>query len=263
MFCDTITVRKRARSSLSDSRSDVQSDAQSIDQVKGQSLTVIKNINGPGLDETRYNRLRKLLGGQPKYIYREFQVDSDGLSYMTAFSIGREICDILRRFYQFCYRNVVTDAFAGAGGNTIVFASYFSRVNAVELEQKRSQLLLNNVDLFRQDNVMIHVGYYQKFMYSLKQDIIYFDPPWGNDYKSPTSDKLRIKIEDPDNGYIELEELIILVAPYASVIVVKLPISYDTEYFTSRIKTIGAITNSILFGRPNSSIFKFIDVDRN
>jgi predicted RNA methylase len=79
----------------------------------------------------------------------------------------------------------VTDAFGNMGGMTIALAMKMSNVNTCEIVPTHCKMLKNNVDQYGlSEKVTIHCGDYMKVMKDLKQDAIFFDPPWGGtDYK--------------------------------------------------------------------------------
>ena len=80
---------------------------------------------------------------------------------------------------------IITDATAGIGGNTISFANNFFKVNAIEINKKRFDFLKNNINVYNFNNVEIINNDYIKIMKTLKQDIVFIDPPWGGrNYKN-------------------------------------------------------------------------------
>jgi predicted RNA methylase len=75
---------------------------------------------------------------------------------------------------------IVTDATSCVGGNTWAFATLFKHVNAVELEKIHSDMLKHNMSLLKlNDKITIYNTNYLDIFSSLKQDIIFLDPPWG------------------------------------------------------------------------------------
>lgn len=74
---------------------------------------------------------------------------------------------------------VVTDGTAGIGGNSIAFAMMFKKVNAIEIDNVQYNALVNNVDVYRLNNVDTYIGNCLKIIPLLEQHIIFLDPPWG------------------------------------------------------------------------------------
>jgi predicted RNA methylase len=75
---------------------------------------------------------------------------------------------------------VVTDAMANCGGSTIMFALHFRKTNAVEIVPLHYDILRNNLTQYNLLNrVNTICSDYMDVMFSLKQDVVFFDPPWG------------------------------------------------------------------------------------
>jgi predicted RNA methylase len=83
---------------------------------------------------------------------------------------------------------VITDGCACVGGNVISFAcsGRFSKVNAVEFDGKRCDMLKHNVSVIEGRKVSpppaptsVMSGSCLDRMHELHQDIVFLDPPWG------------------------------------------------------------------------------------
>ena len=90
----------------------------------------------------------------------------------------------------------ITDATANVGGNTINFSKYFKRVNTIEIDPTTFDILKHNcTDVYKRRNISFYLGDCTKVIPKLKQDIIFFDPPWsGLMYKA--YDKLDLSLGD-------------------------------------------------------------------
>ena len=83
--------------------------------------------------------------------------------------------------------NVVLDAFCGAGGNSIQFASYFSRVIACDIDFTKLQCAQNNANVYSvEDKITFLMQDFFKLHETLKIeenklkiDLIFLSPPWG------------------------------------------------------------------------------------
>jgi len=75
----------------------------------------------------------------------------------------------------------ITDATANAGGNIINFGLNNMKVNAIEYSFNEFERLKNNVEQYNLPNVVVFNDDSLKLIYTkkVKQDIVYFDPPWG------------------------------------------------------------------------------------
>jgi 16S rRNA G966 N2-methylase RsmD len=118
---------------------------------------------------------------------------------------------------------IVTDAMACIGGDTLSFSKEFKSVNAIELDKTRFEYLKHNMNLFDCTNITFYNDDYLKLINTIKQDVIYIDPPWGGpDYK--TKKNIKIKIGDK-----KLEEICdeIIEKKLCKLLVLKLPYNYD------------------------------------
>lgn len=124
---------------------------------------------------------------------------------------------------------VITDATGGVGGNTISFGKKFKKVNTVEINKNRVYLLNINVSLHSLKNVDIYNSNYINIFNKLSQNIVFIDAPWGGrNYKSKNNVKLTLsnmRIEDICN---ELKNV--------KLIVLKVPLNFDFNYFLKNIK---------------------------
>jgi predicted RNA methylase len=74
---------------------------------------------------------------------------------------------------------VITDATACIGGNTIYFEKDFKIVIAIEKDPDIFKILLHNTSKSVKYNCS-----YNDIMYTIQQDLIFIDPPWGgSNYK--------------------------------------------------------------------------------
>jgi 16S rRNA G966 N2-methylase RsmD len=127
---------------------------------------------------------------------------------------------------------IITDATAGVGGNTISFAENFKLVNSIELDSIRFEYLKNNLSIYNKRNVKLYNSDFLQIISLLKQDVVFIDPPWGGkDYKSKGEIILNV-------SNISLEKICnnILYNNYAKMVVLKLPINYNTKYLNKNIE---------------------------
>jgi len=128
---------------------------------------------------------------------------------------------------------VITDATAGVGGNVLSFSHYFNYVHAIEIDQLRVNYLINNLSIYKRSNVCVYNNDMLKIIFTLKQDVIFIDPPWGGkDYKMKTNIRLQI-------SNIDIEQIcnMIMDNKCTKLIVIKLPLNYDMEYLKNMINS--------------------------
>lgn len=116
----------------------------------------------------------------------------------------------------------ITDATANMGGMSMIFSKYFN-VNAIEIIPFHCNILTNNMKHFpNKYPYKIYCYDYLDIMMDLKQDIIFFDPPFGGkDYKKEKNLDLyldNINIVDIVNTLFKYKK--------TQIIVLRLPINY-------------------------------------
>jgi predicted RNA methylase len=124
----------------------------------------------------------------------------------------------------------ITDATAGVGGNVLSFCKYGINVNAVELDTERFEYLKHNVSKYEY-NVNLYNNNYLDIYETIKQDIIFIDPPWGGpEYKK--SDEIILSLND-----ISLEDICnnIFIKKLAKLTVLKLPYNYNLNHMKNKI----------------------------
>ncbi len=202
-------------------------------------------------------RMSDLLDDMPDEIKQQFKYDDYSLWSFTHLAIGDEICCELLKLDGISAQSTVTDAMSSIGGNTIAFARAFAYVNAVEIDDDRRDKLEHNLEICGIENVKIYASYYQCLMKTLKQDIIFIDPPWGIDYRNQSTVRLFIDGPFDDVAPIELESFINEL-PEHKYCVVKLPFNYDLEHMKRRVQ--GKIVRVLEYPRPNTCIVVIIEL---
>jgi len=77
----------------------------------------------------------------------------------------------------------LTDLTGNVGGDTILFALNFDRVDSIELSKENFDALKHNVREYKLKNVSLYNGDSTK-IFRWQTDILYVDAPWGGpDYK--------------------------------------------------------------------------------
>ena len=107
------------------------------------------------------------------------------LTNIAEYSVSRPnsaqfVTDIINSYYTDLSKLTITDATANVGGNSINFARHFKKVNSVEIVPIHCEFLKNNLKQYKLiKNVNVICNDYMNVYKELKQDIVYFDPPWG------------------------------------------------------------------------------------
>lgn len=144
------------------------------------------------------------------------------INVYTTKSQALQINKIIKTFCD--YDSTITDATAGIGGNSIHFIKNFKRVNLIEKDKDTFRILCENTNI----PSFTYNCSYNWIKYMLKQDIIYFDPPWGgNNYKNKKKIDLYL-----DN--INILEIIDQVYNYTKIIAMKVPNNFNISKIDSK-----------------------------
>ena len=119
----------------------------------------------------------------------------------------------------------ITDGSANVGGNTINFATNFKKVHSIELDSNTCSALKNNVDVYNLKNVEVHCDDFLNTYPKLKQDAVFFDPPWGGKgYKFKHSVDLYLSGKNISHVTKDL-------AKYTKLILIKVPHNFNLVDF--------------------------------
>jgi len=168
------------------------------------------------------NKIQKIF---PKInnLNNELKYDDEGLWSITQPSEANIISILIQS--DIGYNSKILDATAGIGGNTISFANYFKNVTAIEIHKSRFEILTNNVNAYKINNVELINDSCLNHLNG-NYDGIFFDPPWGGPkYKHATDIKIKL-------GDLTLEEIINKIKENNNkLIFLKLPSNYDLNEF--------------------------------
>jgi predicted RNA methylase len=124
----------------------------------------------------------------------------------------------------------ITDATACCGGNSLSFSSFFKKVNSVEIDKERFNILKHNLEnTLNTKNVDFYCGDYTKIYKEISEDVIFIDPPWGGpDYR-------KEKYIDCFLSNISLAKICINLSKIKEgelkFIFLKLPFNFDVDSF--------------------------------
>lgn len=165
--------------------------------------------------------LKKIFPYTHDITFENLQFDSIGLYSITLPAEATIITEIIETYSGL--EATITDCTAGLGGNTLSFATKFSYVNAIEIDNDRFPILTNNIAEYKYNNITLFKGSCLSILPNITQDIIFVDPPWGGpSYKE--SKNLEIYLDN-----IEISELVTLFLNHCKILALKLPLSYDTS----------------------------------
>ena len=161
--------------------------------------------------------------------YTNLLLDEVGYYSATSEKIAKIITKLINKYVD--KKSIITDGTAGVGGNTISFAKFFKKINAVEINIDRFSYLQNNINLHKQqDQINLYNMDYVTSYHMLKQDVIFLDPPWGGKtYKQEKQLRLYLSqlcIVDFCNKLMH----------HSKIIVLKVPKNFDFKHFNTYIK---------------------------
>ena len=199
------------------------------------NLQTINPSNPPVLVEPNLAKLRIMF--PPGIDYNLIKMTDVGLYSVTRWRETRTIVYEMKKFMNKNTKNLtITDATAGVGGDTLCFAQQFKKVNAIELDPLHCIIISHNLSMYKKQekinlicaNYVDVVGLYNPWPGTpIKQNVIYFDPPWGGpQYKNEKTIILKL-----DN--IPLFKIIwhILWDNLADYIFIKAPKNINLDYF--------------------------------
>lgn len=172
-------------------------------------------------------------------IWDKLMIDDESVSYISIPEDANKITKIIKQHcntLKLSTENItITDATSGVGGDIISFANNFGNVNAIEYDATRYKFLANNIETYKLKNVKHYCDDCLNLIYKIdKQDIIFFDPPWGGKfYKNKSNIKLTISNVPLEDICLKLfNDTHTLCIP--SLVCLKLPKNYDIKslYFT-------------------------------
>jgi predicted RNA methylase len=134
--------------------------------------------------------------------------------------------------------NTITDATANIGGNTLSFSKHFDNVNSVEIDKMTTDALTNNITIYNRTNIQVINSDYLNVMNDLKQDVVFFDPPWGGlNYKQHKELPLKL-------GDVLIQDVIGRFEVKPRLVVVKVPVNFGITAFKEALGS-GADVNVI------------------
>lgn len=151
----------------------------------------------------------------------------------------------------------ITDATANVGGNSIDFYNNgIQIVNSVEIDPKTCEILKNNLEAYEYKTDNVYCEDYLNIYMDLKQDCVFFDPPWGGpEYMK--KDKLDLFL-----GEINVIDIIydLFFDKKIKLGVLKAPKNYNFDSLKNKFETYSIEKIEIFRGKKHSYNVFFIYV---
>ena len=175
------------------------------------------------------------------------QMDEVATFSVTRMNVAREMTNILKRLPNISEKSSIIDCTACVGGNTVAFARYFDHVTAIELDEKRCEMLRNNLGVVDEERrrtrrffakVNVLRGDCLKLCPTLPtQDILFFDPPWGGvDYKK--LDKVPLFL-----GSVPFDRVCLSLGTRSRYVAMKLPLNADVDAILTDKSRVNVVVN--------------------
>jgi ubiquinone/menaquinone biosynthesis C-methylase UbiE len=147
------------------------------------------------------------------------KISNTGKFSVTHYKDAIKIGNIIKSYFD---KDItITDATANNGGNTIIFGFMFEKVNSVEINKKEYDILVNNIKVYKLKNITTYNDDYLNIYDTLKQDVIFIDPPWGGP---------RYKNKKGLNLFLSGKNLINVIDMLTSkIVVLKVPFNFNFE----------------------------------
>ena len=225
-------------------------------------------------------RLQRLFSNIPLSVLSQLKFDSEAIFSVTNQYIAIDICKNLLKIKGITNESKVTDATACIGGNVFSFMKFFKKVDAIEIDPIKCEMLKHNISVLGEnyiniDNTRVNViqgncldyildTTYLKSRFpfekgniipiqnkeKITQDILFIDPPWGgNSYKDTLN--LNLYLQDSLGNEIELFDIIKMLDSKTKVIVLKVPINYNLSNI-QKVTDTYKIESIKGYSRPNS-----------
>ena len=140
----------------------------------------------------------------------------------------------------------ITDATANVGGNTIDFYNNgIKHINSVEIDDQTCKILKNNLKVYGYKTNNIYNYDYTNIYLKLKQDCIFFDPPWGGP-EYIKQDKIDLFL-----GEINIVDIIheLCLNNKAKLIVLKAPRNFNFEKLELTLRDFIIVKQEIYRGK--------------
>jgi len=174
------------------------------------------------------------------------QITNVGMYSITKPYVTKQIITIMQDTIELIsQKNIcnltITDGTGGVGGDAIIFTKYFKFTNVVEIMKSHSDIIKNNLKVYKRQNYTIYNQNYLDIYNTLTQDIVYLDSPWGGvGYKDQKHTELYLFGSDLSFNKFVYE---LILKKNDIIIFVKCPINYNVFQLSEDIHKISSDKN--------------------
>lgn len=221
----------------------------------------------------RFSKIETLYDGDiamaKKIIY-----DRVGLYSFTNQTIGKKISEKILTLDNISQSSIITDTTASIGGISLCLMNYFNNINLVELNCKRYDMLVHNVNAYKiHYSLTTEVKFYNtnwlNISYLLYNDVIFIDAPWmtpemvKNKVWYKDLDKIHLYLLNDKDDVIDLEDIVPTLTTLCKYIVLKVPYNFDMDSFNSKINGLFTVIDLDFFDQPNTMIIIYLKSNRS
>ena len=198
--------------------------------------------------KNNYNLLKRIFPFENCNNLNNLKFDSEGLWSITHPQDADNISNDIKLFEKIGIKiDTIYDMTAGIGGNSISFCKYFKKVISSEIDQKRFDILKNNMNTYNFDNYKIYNDDSISLLLKMNTqiDAVFVDPPWGGpSYKQDKNITITM------SNY-KMDEIVKIISKYEynnskiKVISLKLPYNFDFDGFFLEISSLIKAKNKI------------------
>jgi hypothetical protein len=171
------------------------------------------------------NKLKQIYFPHVKKInFSNILVTTEGKYSISSNKGSSKLVYLLEKYFK-STKITITDGTANNGSDSIALGLKFKHVNSIELDKINYDVLKNNINVYKLNNVSIYNGDSIKIIPQLTQDVIYIDAPWGGqNYKD--NDRMELYLGD-----MQLGDVYNKFKTSAKLFIFKIPKNYDFTNF--------------------------------
>lgn len=135
---------------------------------------------------TKFNIIKKYFKDEKGVNMSQIKMTNDSLYSVSLPNVASEMSKLIKDALPNI--KVIVDGTANIGGNTLSFSSHFDHVISVEIDPKTFNILKNNVNVYKRNNVELINDDFVNLVDNIFGDVVFMDPPWtGTFYKMQSS----------------------------------------------------------------------------
>lgn len=194
--------------------------------------------------------------------YSKWSYHPEQLSYVTPDYISQKMAELVKENYYPLFENaqdrdsiIIWDMFSGIGVDTIHLAKYF-RIVTTEINSEIYHLLQKNIKTFGLESQILAypIDCLVKWPDLNYPDLVYFDPPWGETFK--TGEEFKFDTVQLSNGALITDLVQRVYREKTPNLVIKCPLRCQS--FETIFQAMGVEINHIYLFKKHKLKFLFL-----